>query len=61
VQTRGQLTSAAAYKSIIVAYRDNNPVRLQDVAEVLDGVETDKSVAWINDTRGVILAIRRQP
>jgi HAE1 family hydrophobic/amphiphilic exporter-1 len=61
VQSRGQLTNAAAYKSIIVAYRDNNPVRLQDVAQVLDSVETDKSVAWINDTRGVILAIRRQP
>jgi hydrophobic/amphiphilic exporter-1 (mainly G- bacteria), HAE1 family len=61
VQSHGQLTSAAAYKSIIVAYRDNNPVRLEDIAVVLDGVETDKSVAWINDTRGVILAIRRQP
>jgi len=61
VQSSGQLTNAAAYKSIIVAYRDNNPVRLEDVAQVLDSVETDKSVAWINDTRGVILAIRRQP
>src|SRR5579863_7266135 len=61
VQSNGQLTNAAAYKNVIVAYRDNNPVRLQDVAQVLDSVETDKSVAWINDTRGVILAIRRQP
>ena len=61
VQSSGQLTNAAAYKSVIVAYRDNNPVRLEDVAQVLDSVETDKSVAWINDTRGVILAIRRQP
>ncbi len=43
VQSSGQLTNAAAYKSIIVAYRDNIPVRLEELAQVLDGVETDKS------------------
>src|SRR5579863_7492991 len=39
VQSNGQLTNAAAYKNVIVAYRDNNPVRLQDVAQVLDSVD----------------------
>ena len=61
VQSNGQLTSAAAYKPVIVAWKDGNPVRLQDLGSVLDSVETDKSVAWINDTPGIILAIRRQP
>jgi hydrophobic/amphiphilic exporter-1 (mainly G- bacteria), HAE1 family len=61
VQAHGQLTNAAAYKPLIVAYRNNLPVRLEQIAVVEDGVETDKSVAWLNDQQGVILAIRRQP
>jgi HAE1 family hydrophobic/amphiphilic exporter-1 len=61
VLSSGQLTSAAAYRPIIVAWRNGVPVRLEELGHILDGVETDHSVAWLNDTRGVILAIRRQP
>src|ERR1700689_461936 len=61
VLSSGQLTNAAAYRSIIVAWRNGVPVRLEELGRVLDGVETDHSVAWLGDTRGVILAIRRQP
>jgi hydrophobic/amphiphilic exporter-1 (mainly G- bacteria), HAE1 family len=61
VQSTGQLTNAAAYRPVIVGYRNNLPVRLEDVAVVKDSVENDRSGAWLNDTRGVILAIRRQP
>ncbi len=61
VQATGQLTSAAPYRSIIIAYRGGNPVRLADVGTALDGVESDKTAAWYVDQRSVILAIKRQP
>ena len=61
VQASGQLTSAAPYRSIIIAYRHGNPVRLADVGTALDGVESDKTAAWYVDQRSVILAIKRQP
>jgi HAE1 family hydrophobic/amphiphilic exporter-1 len=61
VQSSGQLVNAAAYRPIIVAYRNGLPVRLQELGNVIDGVESDKTVAWFNGVRGVILAIQRQP
>jgi HAE1 family hydrophobic/amphiphilic exporter-1 len=61
VQASGQLTSAAPYRSIIIAYREGNPVRLADVGTAIDGVESDKTAAWYVDQRSVILAIQRQP
>jgi HAE1 family hydrophobic/amphiphilic exporter-1 len=61
VQASGQLTSAAPYRSIIIAYRRGNPVRLADVGTAIDGVESDKTAAWYVDQRSVILAIKRQP
>ncbi len=61
VQSSGQLTNAAAYRPLIVAYRNGNPVRLEQVAHVLDGVENDKTVAWINGKQCVMLAVNRQP
>ncbi len=61
VQASGQLTSAAPYRSIIIAYRSGNPVRLADVGTAIDGVESDKTAAWYVDQRSVILAIQRQP
>src|SRR3984885_5080389 len=45
VQSSGQLTNAAAYRPVIVAWKNGMPIRLEEVAQVLDGVETDKSVA----------------
>jgi HAE1 family hydrophobic/amphiphilic exporter-1 len=61
VQTNGQLTEAAAYRPIIVAYRNGSPVRLQELGNVIDGVENDKIASWFRDTRAVVLAIQRQP
>jgi HAE1 family hydrophobic/amphiphilic exporter-1 len=61
VESSGQLTNAAAYRPIIVAWRNGLPVRLEQLGRVLDGVETDKVIAWFGGTRGVILAIQRQP
>ena len=56
-----QLTSSADYRSVIVAYRNGNPVRLTDVADVVDGAENVMQAAWVNTTPAVILNIQRQP
>ncbi len=65
VQATGQLTEAAAYRQLIVAYRNGSPVRLQELGRIVDGVENDKVASWYNtrstSTRAIILAIQRQP
>jgi HAE1 family hydrophobic/amphiphilic exporter-1 len=61
VQSTGQLTDAAAYRPLVVAYRNGSPVRLQDVGQVIDGVQTDKVASWFNNDRAVVLAVQRQP
>jgi HAE1 family hydrophobic/amphiphilic exporter-1 len=61
VQATGQLTNAAAYRPLIVTYRNGSPVRLEQIGRVLDSVQTDKVASWYNDERSVILAIQRQP
>jgi HAE1 family hydrophobic/amphiphilic exporter-1 len=61
IQANGQLKTAAQFRPLIIAYRNGKPVRLQDVGVVNDSVQNDKAAAWINDTRGIVLAIQRQP
>ncbi|HEY6390079.1 MAG TPA: efflux RND transporter permease subunit [Bryobacteraceae bacterium] len=61
VQSSGQLTNAAAYRPIIVAWRNGNPVRVEQLGRVIDGVENERTIAWFNGVRGVILAVQRQP
>ncbi|MGO9604352.1 MAG: efflux RND transporter permease subunit [Candidatus Binataceae bacterium] len=61
VQTHGQLTSAAAYRPLVVAYRNGAPVRLEELGRVLDGVQNDKSANWSNGVPAVVLAVQRQP
>ena len=61
LQATGQLNDAAAYRPLIVTYRNGSPVRLGDLGRVIDSVQTDKVAAWYNGTRGIILAIQRQP
>jgi hydrophobic/amphiphilic exporter-1 (mainly G- bacteria), HAE1 family len=61
VQTNGQLLRAAAYGPTIIAYRNGNPVRLQEVAHVYDGVENDKSASWRQGSRAIMLAVMKQP
>ena len=56
-----QLISAKEYKPIIIAYNNAAPVRLSDVATVLDGAEDVKQAAWVNATPAVVLNIQRQP
>ncbi|HET7452774.1 MAG TPA: efflux RND transporter permease subunit [Thermoanaerobaculia bacterium] len=61
VQATGQLTEAAAYRPIVVSYRNGSPIRLDQVGRVIDSVEADKSAAWYNEDRSISLAIQRQP
>ena len=61
IQASGQLERAKAYRPVIVTYRNGSPVRLQELGDVIDSVENNKTVAWYNRTRGVVLAIQKQP
>ena len=61
IKTDGQLETAAAYRPLIVAYRNGAPVRLDEVATALDDVENNKRANWLVDQRAIVLAIQRQP
>jgi multidrug efflux pump len=56
-----QIFSSAQFQPIIVGYKDGAPVRVQDVADVIDGSENTNQAAWYNDTPAVIINIQRQP
>jgi len=56
-----QLFSSAEYKAVVIAYKNGAPVRLSDVAQVVDGVENVKQAAWMNTKPAVIVNIQRQP
>jgi hydrophobic/amphiphilic exporter-1 (mainly G- bacteria), HAE1 family len=61
VQASGQLTTAPAYRPLIVAYRQGKPVRLQELGQVLNSVENDKIASWYKTSRAIVLAIQKQP
>jgi HAE1 family hydrophobic/amphiphilic exporter-1 len=61
VESSGQLTEAAEYRPLIVAYRNGSPVRLGELGRAIDSVENNKTAAWFNNKRGMVLAIQRQP
>jgi multidrug efflux pump len=56
-----QLLTSDQYGSIVIAYRNGGPVRLSDVATVVDGAENELQAAWMNTMPAVILNIQRQP
>src|SRR6201996_4880569 len=61
INSNDQLHSADEYKNIIVAYKNGSPVRLSDVAELVDDAENTKLGAWMNLTDALILNVQRQP
>ncbi len=61
VQATGQLLDAAAYRPIIVTYRNGSPVHLEELGRVIDSVQNDKIASWFNNVRAIVLAIQRQP
>jgi HAE1 family hydrophobic/amphiphilic exporter-1 len=52
---------ASDYKDVVVAYRNGAPIKLNQIARVIDSVENDKIATWFNDARAIVLAIQRQP
>jgi len=61
VLANGQLSKAADFRPMIVAYRNGNPIRLEQLGHVLDSVQNDKVASWFNNVRAVVLSIQRQP
>jgi multidrug efflux pump len=61
IDANDQLKSADDYKSMIIAYRNGSPVRLTDVADIVDGAENTRLAAWANQQPAIIVNIQRQP
>ena len=61
ISTNDQLLSSNDYKDVVIAYRNGAPVRLRDVASIVDGAENIKEAAWMNLSPAVIVNIQRQP
>jgi len=61
VQTNGQLQDAAAFRRLIVTYKNGQPVYLEQLGRVIDSVENTQLASWYNNDRAIILTIQRQP
>jgi len=61
IDANDQLRSAAEYQNLIIAWKNGNPLRLSDVAEIVDDAENLRLAAWADTTPGVILNVQRQP
>src|SRR2546430_2553740 len=61
VLANGRLQNAEQFRPLVVTYRNGAPVRLQDLGLVLDDIQDNKSAAWFNGNRAIVLAIQRQP
>src|SRR5579862_1171615 len=61
INANDQLLNAASYRTIIIAYHNNGPVRLSDLGTAIDGVENVKTAAWYDGKPAVIVDIQRQP
>jgi multidrug efflux pump len=61
IDANDQLKSAEEYKSMIISYKNGSPVRLTDVADVIDGAENTRLAAWANQLPAIIVNIQRQP
>jgi HAE1 family hydrophobic/amphiphilic exporter-1 len=61
----GQLMNAASYRPLVVAYRNGSPVHLEELGQVIDSVEDDKTASWYYSSgkseRSIVLGIQRQP
>ena len=61
ISANDQILSSSGYKSVVIAYKNGAPVRLEDVASVVQGSENTRQAAWMNTTPAVIMNIQRQP
>src|SRR3954449_2275900 len=61
LQATAAIEKAADYRHVVVAWRNGTPVKLEEIARVVDSVENDKIASWFNGDRAIVLAIQRQP
>jgi multidrug efflux pump len=61
IDANDQLATAAEYENLILTYQNGAPVRLQDVAQVVDSTENVRLGAWMNRTPAIVLDVQRQP
>ena len=61
VKSDGKLQRAADFNSLIIAYKDGNPVRFSDIGRAEDGVENERIRSWYNGNRALIIGVYRQP
>ena len=59
--TNDQLARADSFRPLIIAYKNGAPVRLDEVADAIDGVENAQLAGWANRDRAIILNVQRQP
>jgi hydrophobic/amphiphilic exporter-1 (mainly G- bacteria), HAE1 family len=57
----GAMRHASEYKNVVAAWRNGVPIKLEEIARVIDSVENDKIASWFNNERAIVLAIQRQP
>src|SRR5215469_6405772 len=61
INANDQIRKASDYNDLVVAYRNNAPVKLSDVAHATEGAENTKLAAWMNTEPSIILNVQRQP
>ena len=61
IDANDQLKTADEYRQLVIAYKNGAPIRVQDIAEAVDGAENSRLAAWANTTPAIILNIQRQP
>lgn len=61
IAANDQIVAADAYRPIIIAYRNGSPVTIGDIAQIVDGLENDRTGGWYQGTPAVIIEIQRQP
>ena len=61
IDANDQLRSAADYRTLVIAYKNGAPIRLTDVAEVIDGPENMHLAAWADTAPAIIVNVQRQP
>jgi hydrophobic/amphiphilic exporter-1 (mainly G- bacteria), HAE1 family len=61
IKAEGQLMNAAAYRPMTVAWSNGKPVRLEDVANVIDDVEDIRTVSWLYTPEGAVRAVSLFP
>ncbi|MBF0285601.1 MAG: efflux RND transporter permease subunit [Magnetococcales bacterium] len=61
LDSTGQIRRAEGFKPLVAAWRNGAPVRLSEVANVIDSVKNDKLATWLNGKRAIVMAVQRQP